>query len=112
MPGSSASSSSPFILYVGTYGKGVYAFRYSAEGPSLEPLGMMGEITNPSWLAADPQHRFLYAASEVEGDEGGAVGAFQIDRKTAKLKHLNTVSSSGVAPCHVAVDRTSKFLAV
>jgi 6-phosphogluconolactonase len=109
---SSAPSSSPYILYVGTYEKGIYAFRYNNNGPSLEPLGRMGDLTNPSWLTTDPQHRYLYAVSELDGDEQGAVGAFQIDAKSGKLKKLNTVSSSGVAPCHVAVDRTSRFLAV
>src|SRR4051794_10632401 len=109
---SSAPSSSPHIVYVGTYGKGIYAFRFNGDGPALEPLGLVGELTNPSWVTADPQHRFLYAVSEVEGDNEGAVGAFQIDAKSGKLNTLNTVSSSGVAPCHVAVDRTSRFLAV
>ena len=46
----------------------------------------MGELTNSSWLTTDPQHRFLYAASELEGDKEGAVGAFQIDGKSGKLK--------------------------
>jgi len=109
---SSAPSSSPYILYVGTYGKGIYAFRYNASGPSLEPLGMVGELTNSSWVTTDRQHRVLYAASELEGDKEGFVAAFEIDRKSGKLKHLNTVPSSGVAPCHVAVDRSARFLVV
>jgi 6-phosphogluconolactonase len=107
-----SAPSSAYILYVGTYEKGIYAFRYNVNGPGLEPLGMAGQITSPSWLATDPQHRFLYAASELEGDKEGAVGAFQIDAKSGKLTALNTVSSSGVAPCHLAVDKTSRFLAV
>jgi 6-phosphogluconolactonase len=105
-------SSAAYILYVGVYGKGVYGFRYNASGPSFEPLGVMGEITNPSWLTTDPQYRYLYAASEIEGDKEGYVGAFKIDRKSGKLELLNKVSSSGVAPCHVAVDKTCRFLAV
>jgi len=73
---------------------------------------MVGELTNPSWVTTDPQHRFLYAVSELEGDDEGSVGAFQIDGRSGNLKRLNTVSTSGVAPCHVAVDRSSRFLAV
>ncbi len=109
---SSSPSSSPYILYVGTYGKGIHAFRYSASGTPLEPLGMVGELTNSSWVTTDPQYRFLYATSELEGDDEGFVGAFEIDRKSGKLNHLNNVSSSGVAPCHVAVDRSTRFLTV
>ncbi|MFL6416384.1 MAG: lactonase family protein [Bryobacteraceae bacterium] len=104
-------SSSSYFLYVGTYGKGIYGFRYEKDG-SLGPLGLVGEIVNPSWLITDLQHRFLYAASELEGDNEGSVGAFEINSKTGELKPLNAVSSSGVAPCHLAVDRTSRFLAV
>jgi 6-phosphogluconolactonase len=107
-----APTSSDFILYVGTYGEGIYGFRYNEAGPSFVPLGLVGEVTNPSWVTTDPQHRFVYAASEIEGDEEGYVAAFKIDRKTGNLENLNKVSSSGVAPCHVAVDKTSRFLAV
>lgn len=108
----SAPGGSAYILYVGTYGKGIHAFRHHSAGPSFEPLGLVGELTNPSWVTTDPQHRYLYAASEIEGDSEGYVGAFKIDRQTGKLETLNKVSSSGVAPCHVAVDTTSRFLAV
>lgn len=109
----SATSKSRYILYIGTYEKGIYAFDHSVGAdPSFAPLGRVGDLENPSFLAADPQHRCLYAVSELEGEKDGGVGAFQIDRKTGKLKKLNTVSSSGVAPCHLAVDHTSKFLAV
>ena len=108
----SAPGSSAYIIYVGIYGKGVHAFRYDGAGPSFEPLGLVGELTNPSWVTTDPQHRYLYAASEIEGDNEGYVGAFEIDRKTGKLEILNKVSSSGVAPCHVAIDDTARFLAV
>jgi 6-phosphogluconolactonase len=109
---SSMSSSSSYFLYVGTYGEGIHAFRYDTSGPSLENLGVVGKLTNSSWVTTDREQRFLYAASELEGDEEGFVGAFQIDRTTGKLNHLNTVSSSGVAPCHVAVDTSSRFLTV
>src|SRR4051812_36093250 len=109
---SSRPSSSPYILYVGTYEAGIYAFRYNGSGPSFEALGMVGELTNPSWVTTDRQHRCLYAASEIEGDEDGRVGAFQIDAKTGRLEPLNTVSSAGMAPCHLAVDKSSRFLAV
>src|SRR6476469_818218 len=100
----SALSSSSYILYVGTYGKGIHGFRYNASGPSLEPLGLVGELTNSSWVGTDPQHRYRYAVSELDGDNGGAVGALRIVSKSGELNSLNTVSSSGVAPCHLAVD--------
>jgi 6-phosphogluconolactonase len=50
--------------------------------------------------------------SELEGNVDGAVAAFSIDRKTGALHFLNSASSNGVAPCHLAVDHTAKLLAV
>ncbi|MBV8830994.1 MAG: lactonase family protein [Acidobacteriaceae bacterium] len=110
---SSNSLASKYFLYVGTYGKGVYAYRLDSNSPTkLEPLGLSGDVTNPSFLTADPQFRYLYAVSELEGNVDGAVAAFSIDRKTGALHFLNSASSNGVAPCHLAVDHTAKLLAV
>ncbi len=110
---SSSSFAAKYFLYVGTYGKGVYGYRLdTAEPTKLDSLGLTGQVTNPSFLTADPQFRYLYAVSELEGKVDGAVAAFSIDRKTGALHFLNSASSSGVAPCHLAVDHTAKLLAV
>lgn len=101
-----------YILYVGTYGKGIHAFRYQVSTGKLEALGLKGEVTNPSFVIADGAYKNLYAVSEVEGEHEGAVAAFKIDRKSAGLEKLNLESSAGVAPCHLALDRSSKLLAV
>lgn len=101
-----------YFLYVGVYGKGVYAYSYDTNGAKLEPMGLMGEVTNPSFLATDADFRSLYAVSELEGKEDGGVAAFAIDRATGALNKLNTASSAGVAPCHLSVDHTGKMLMV
>ncbi len=101
---------SKYFLYVGTYGKGIHAYRFDADGVKLEPLGSVGEIENPSFLASDPQGRYLYAVSELEGKGNGSVGAFRIDRKSGHLTLLNQQSSGGVAPCHLAVDHASRVV--
>ena len=101
---------SKYFLYVGVYGKGIQAYRFDPASVKFEPLGLVGEIQNPSFLASDPQQRYLYAVSELEGNREGGVGAFRIDRKSGHLTPLNQQSSGGVAPCHLAVDHTSKLL--
>ena len=103
---------SEYILYAGTYGKGIHAFRFQVATGRLQALGLKGEITNPSFLITDSRHQYLYAVSEVDGHGEGAVGAFKIDAKTAGLQKLNSESSAGVAPCHLALDHTGKLLAV
>ena len=48
----------------------------------------------------------------MDGQKGGAVAAFAMDRKTGKLTFLNRVSSKGSGPCYVSVDRSGKAVMV
>jgi len=101
-----------YFLYVGTYGKGVYAYRYASGDGNFQSLGLVGEVVNPSFITSGRDGKNLYAVSEVEGKADGGVAAFSIDRKSGALTPLNHVSSAGVAPCHLAVDHTGKMLVV
>ncbi len=108
-----------YILYVGTYttgeSKGIYAFRYDAATGSLQSLGLAAATDNPSFLAVDAKNQHLYAVNETgnyEGKSSGAVTAFTIDRKAAKLSQLDQVASHGADPCYISLDRTGKYLLV
>lgn len=107
-----APSQSDYFVYVGVYGKGVYAYRFHPSGAKLDELGMVGPVVNPSFIVTDPDDKYLFAVSEVEGKQNGGVASFAIDRGTGKLQPLNSVSSAGVAPCHLVVDQTGKMLIV
>ncbi len=102
------------LIYVGTYSKGIYGFRYDASNANLEPVGYLGEIENPSFLILHPDHHYLYAVSELTGHDNpvGGVAAFSINQENGKLTMLNKRSSEGSAPCHLALDKTSKMLMV
>jgi 6-phosphogluconolactonase len=106
------SGQATYFVYVGTYSKSIYAYRFDAKTAKLDTMGTVGEVVNPSFLATDREYRFLYAVSEVEGNANGGVAAFSIDRKNGSLKFLNSASSAGVAPCHLAVDKAAKMLVV
>lgn len=108
-----------YLVYVGTYtgpaSKGIYAFRFDPVNGKSTSVDLVAETVNPSFLAIDASHRYLYAANEVgdyKGEKSGGVSAFAIDRKTGKLTFLNEVSSHGADPCHVALDKTGKYLLV
>lgn len=114
-----------YFVYVGTYtdtpakGQGIYGFRYDPETGQLTSLGVAAEIPNPSFLATDPQHRFLYAVTERGSDPNmtGAlsdqtVSSYSINPRTGALTFLNKVSSAGGMPCHLVVDGTGKTLFV
>ncbi len=108
-----------YYLYAGTYtrqkSKGIYAWRFHAADGTLQSLGLVGETSNPSFLAAAPNGRFLYAANEdsrYQGQATGTVSAFAIDGATGKLTALNKVVSKGAGPCHVSLDPSGKWLFV
>ena len=69
----SAANDSPkgrYLLFVGTYtekeSKGIYAYSFDAASSELTPLGVAAETSNPSFLAIDPSHHFLYAVNEIQ----------------------------------------------
>ena len=129
---SSAAKNSPkhqYLLFVGTYtekeSKGIYAYRFDAASSALTPLGIAAEASNPSFLAIDPSHRFLYAVNEVQkykDANSGVVSAFAIDHQkdegqkgdgqTAKLRFLNAVASGGADPCYISFDKTGRYALV
>lgn len=112
-----AAHASDSLVFVGSYtdsgSKGIYAFRLQMKKGRLERLGVAAETSNPSFLVESLNHHFLYAVNENGGArQMGSVSAFAIDASTGKLTLLNWVSSRGGAPCHLALDRTGRWLAV
>jgi 6-phosphogluconolactonase len=114
-----AKAKSNYLVYVGTYtekqSKGIYAYRFDSAADRLTSLGLAAESVNASFLAVDPSRRFLYAVNEIaqyEGHTSGGVSAFAIAPATGKLTFLNEVPSGGAGPCHLAVDKTGKYVLV
>jgi 6-phosphogluconolactonase len=108
-----------YWVYVGTYtggkSKGIYLFEFDSKTGELTPRGLAAEAPNPSFLAVHPDHRHLYAASEISdfgGKKSGAVLAFAIDPESGKLTRLNAGPSRGDGPCHLVVDRQGKNVLV
>lgn len=108
-----------YFVYIGPYteakSRGIYVCRFDTGSGKLSPPMLAAEVSNPSFLAVHPNHRFVYAVSEVaryDGQKSGYVSAFEIDRKTGKLSLLNQVSSRGGGPCHLVVDKTGKNVLV
>ncbi|MGA9509808.1 MAG: lactonase family protein, partial [Candidatus Sulfotelmatobacter sp.] len=111
-----------YFMYVGTYtqeggstSKGIYVYRYDPGSAKVTSIGVAAQTINPSFLAVNPNHRFLYAVNEVanyQGQKSGAVSAFAIDSATGKLTLLDEVASGGADPCYITVDKTGKFVLV
>ena len=103
---------SQYFVYVGSYSDGVHGYRFHAGDGKVENLKILGPVQNPSFAVSDSTHTHLYAVSELEGNATGGVASFAIDPATGALRLMNRVSSAGVAPCHLALDRTGKMLMV
>ena len=106
------------LVYFGTYtgakSQGIYVSRFDCVTGKLSAPELVAETKNPTFLAVAPGGNFLYAVSEVDaigGQRTGAVDAFALDAKTAKLTPLNGQNSGGSGPCHIAVDATDKCFA-
>jgi len=102
-----------YRAYVGNYtskteSKGIYQFILNPATGRMSGYELAGEAKDPSWVIVHPSGKFLYAANEM--DQGSTISAFSIDPKTGKLTLLNQQPAQGEGPCHLALDRTGKFL--
>ena len=104
-----------FRHYTGTKSQGIYVSRLDTASGKLSAPTLAAQSVNPSFVAIDPNHRFLFAVNETEqfnGQASGAVTAFRLDAATGKLEFLNQQPSGGTGPCHIVVDSTGKYVLV
>jgi 6-phosphogluconolactonase len=119
MHGTALASDASTWVYIGTYtgpkSQGIYAARLDSATGKLSDLELAAKTANPSFLAIHPTKRFLYAVGETSslgGKKEGAVTAFGLEAKTGRLTLLNQQASGGGGPCHLAIDRSGKWVLV
>lgn len=119
-------SKARILCYVGGYtkdhppgvdgnGDGIAVFEMDRSTGVLTQIFTFMDIASPSFITLSPDHRYLYAISEIDnfnkaGD--GCVTAFGVDQYTGTLSKINTVSSGGAIPAHVSVHPSGKFVYV
>jgi len=108
-----------YLVYAGTYthgsSRGIYAARFSPAERAITPLGLAGEMEDPSFLCLHPRLPVLYAVSEVKsygGNSTGAVMSWRIDSESGKLTLIGERATGGRGPCHVAVDADASMVMV
>lgn len=101
------------LLLVGTQttgtSKGIYSYAFDEATGELTQTGLAAAIETPSFMALAPGGKRLFAVSEVdhfEGQDGGGVTGFALDRHNGHLTKINSASTKRTGPCHVAVDHT------
>jgi 6-phosphogluconolactonase (cycloisomerase 2 family) len=78
----------PTLAYVGCYtfnGQGIYLFHADPKTGALTQIkGFQSSAvppvstTSPSWLAFDPQKKYMYAANEIPDFSGPFAGTFKV----------------------------------
>ncbi|TDU68140.1 6-phosphogluconolactonase [Prosthecobacter fusiformis] len=106
-----------YLVYFGcqtgpkTGSKGIYVSSFNSGTGELGEPALAVETGSPGFLAIHPNKKYLYAIGELAGGDKtkGGVSAFKINLPDGKLSLLNQVSSVGVGPCHVSVDKTGQM---
>ena len=89
-------------------GDGISIFKVDTERGVLQPVDIVRNLVNPSFLALSRDGEHLYT---VHGDECD-VSAFKVNRATGLLTFINRQSTQGKNPVHLALDPTGRFLVV
>lgn len=115
------TSAGTIYVYIGTYtepssngkAEGIYVYRMDPATGALTYVRTVAGIANPSFLAFDPEHHFLFACNETEmfaGQPGGGVSAFALDAGAASMTFVNAQPTHGAFPCHLCVDPSGRYV--
>src|SRR6185503_20952564 len=102
------------LFFVGGYAlaseQSLHAFRLDEATGALTAVGGFTGMGSPSYLAAHPNGRWLYAASEAgQGgpDNFGGVWALSYEPgEPMRFEAVNSQDARGTAPCHLTLDAT------
>lgn len=104
-------------LYIGTYteaplgnAKGIYSFQFDETTGELTPLEIVtDQVTNPSFLAANPSQRNVFAVCELDD---GQIQSFDRDPATGTLTYRNQQPTHGGAPCYISIVASGHYALV
>jgi 6-phosphogluconolactonase len=94
-------------VYVSGCHPTVSCFVLDSESGAMALLSTSDGGPNPTYLAAHPSGRFMYAANEVAP---GRVSAYAVAPKDGRLTRINDASSAGDGPCHVSVHPSGRWV--
>ena len=107
--------------YIGTYtkkedhvdgkAKGILYLEINRETGAVANLKMVADVVNPSFVKLSPNGKFLFAVSELGPEDGdtGYIYSFTTE-KDGRLQQVSKLATEGLAPAHIEVDRSGKFL--
>lgn len=106
---SGAGGESTAFVYVGSGEGQITRFALDERTGALSGRTSFDGGRVPSFLAASPSRRLLFAVNEAEP---GQVSSFSVRPGTGELSLINRAASGGDGPAHLSVDRTGRWLLV
>ncbi len=107
-------SSAEMYLLVGSYAspeeEGIKVYRFDEQSGEVTYVSGLSGIANPSFLAPSANGERVYVVGEG-GGEAATANALQFDKATGKLTFLNSFTTDGASPCHVALSPNEEFIA-
>ncbi len=95
-------------IYFGTVtsgeSQGIYRSQIDLETGETSEVSLAAEVNSPGFLAIHPTQPRLYSTSRPAGSSGEII-AFNINPQSGELTRINSQSSAGNGPTHVAVSR-------
>jgi 6-phosphogluconolactonase len=100
-----------YFLLVGTYTKtqnnGIFIYRFNCYTGQIELVSQTNQVANPSYLCLSKNKQLVYAVNESGHTNGDTVSAFKLNEKTNALTLINKVSTDGIHPCYVSVNKNN-----
>jgi len=110
-------STDKLIGYIGTYtqggSEGIYGFTLDTESGSIENISVAARLENPTYIAIDKNNKYLYSVVKAPNEknlESNGVSAYTLNSSTGELKLLNYETLEGKSPCHVSIDKNSRYV--
>jgi 6-phosphogluconolactonase len=89
-------------------GDGISVFKLDSAQGQLDPVLVVGDLVNPSFLALNRRGDMLYT---VHGDQH-EVSALRVDRTSGALAWMQRQDCQGLNPVHLALDPSGRHLVV
>lgn len=105
-----------YTFLIGAYtdneSQGIGFLTFDPENNLLQASTIAAGIINPSFVITNMAQTLAFAVEETDGEKGGKVKSFSLDRQTNTMQLLDTEDTFGAHPCYLSLDPKEEFLIV
>lgn len=105
-----------YTFLIGAYtddeSQGIGLLTFDPENNLLQASTIAAGVINPSFVITNKAQTLAFAVEETDGENGGKVKSFSLDRQTNTLQLLDTENTFGAHPCYLSLDPNEEFLVV